>query len=141
MRLLFRSAGKPTFSIGADKVVMGVVIHTEPERRRVKLAAADAIAAEIVGAICDDLAPARGAPALLFVNGFGGTPAMELYLMYHAAARVAEARGVTIAPSLVGSYVTSLDMAGCSVTLALLDDETLRLWDAPVHTAALRWAV
>ena len=79
--------------------------------------------------------------ALLFVNGFGGTPLMELYLMYNSARKIFEKHGVTVARSLVGSYVTSLDMAGCSITLTMLDDETARLWDAPVHTAALRWGM
>ena len=91
----------------------------------------------MVAAIAGDL---RGAgEALLLVNGFGGTPAMELYLMYHAARARLERRGLRVARSLVGNYVTSLDMAGCSITVTLLDGETLRLWDAPVHTAALRW--
>jgi dihydroxyacetone kinase-like protein len=105
----------------------------------VALGAADDIAREMVGAIMGELKPPRGAPALLFVNGFGGTPLMELYLMYDAAARALAGAGVTIARSLVGNYVTSLDMAGCSLTLTLLDDELIRLWDAPVDTAALRW--
>jgi len=76
---------------------------------------------------------------VLLVNGFGGTPSLELYLMYDAARRILNKRGVAIARSLVGSYVTSLDMAGCSITLTMLDDRLTALWDAPVHTAALRW--
>lgn len=131
------AAGKPTFAIGEDEMEMGVGIHGEPGRRRVKLAPADAIADEMVAAIAGDL-PGSG-EALLLVNGFGGTPAMELYLMYHAARTRLEARGFTVARSLVGNYVTSLEMAGCSITVSLLDDEARRLWDAPVHTAALRW--
>lgn len=130
------AAGKPTFELGDDEMEMGVGIHGEPGRRRVKLVPADAIAAEMVAAIAGDL-PGSG-EALLLVNGFGGTPAMELYLMYNAARRELESRGVTVARSLVGSYVTSLEMAGCSITVSLLDDEAMRLWDAPVHTAALR---
>jgi dihydroxyacetone kinase-like protein len=133
------AAGKPTFDIGADEMEFGVGIHGEPGRRRDKLKSADAIAAEICASISADLGSVRGKPALLLVNGFGGTPAMELYLMYNAARRLFEAQGATIARSLVGSYVTSLDMAGCSITLTLMDDDTLRLWDAPVHTAGLRW--
>ena len=133
------AAGTPTFTLGADDMEMGVGIHGEPGRRRVRLAQADAIAEEMIGAVCQSLAPARGTPVLLHVNGFGGTPLMELYLMYHAAAKLCAARGLEIARSLVGSYTTSLDMAGCSLTLTRLDDELISLWDAPVHTPALRW--
>ena len=117
----------------------GVGIHGEPGRRRDKLVSADSIAEEICAAIAGDFEAVSGKSALLFINGFGGTSAMELYLMYNAARRMFESRGVRIARSLVGNYVTSLDMAGCSITLSLLDDELLGLWDAPVHTAALRW--
>ncbi|SFH96330.1 dihydroxyacetone kinase DhaK subunit [Bosea sp. OK403] len=133
------AAGKPTFTLGDDEMEIGVGIHGEPGRRRVKLASADAIADEMMGAILDDLAPARGTPCLLLVNGFGGTPSMELYLMANAARRIMTGRGLPIARGLVGSYVTSLDMAGCSLTVTALDDSLIQLWDAPVHTAALRW--
>ena len=133
------AAGKPTFSLTEAEMEMGVGIHGEPGRRRVALANADSIAAELVGAIADNLKPKAGEPLLLFVNGFGGTPAMELYLMYDAAARQLQKRGLDVARSLVGNYVTSLEMAGCSITLSRVDEELLRLWDAPVHTAALRW--
>ncbi|MBR0801384.1 dihydroxyacetone kinase subunit DhaK [Bradyrhizobium jicamae] len=133
------AAGTPTFTLGEDEMEMGVGIHGEPGRRRVKRAEADAIAAEMITAIADDLAARAGSQALLLVNGFGGTPTIELYLMYNAARRMLEGRGVRIARSLVGSYVTSLDMAGCSITVSLLDAETAALWDHPVHTAALRW--
>ncbi|CAN7671841.1 dihydroxyacetone kinase subunit DhaK [Bosea sp. LjRoot9] len=133
------AAGKPTFTLGEDEMEIGVGIHGEPGRRRVKLASADAIADEMMGAILDDLAPARGTPCLLLVNGFGGTPSMELYLMANAARRIMTGRGFAIARGLVGSYVTSLDMAGCSLTVTALDDSLIQLWDAPVHTAALRW--
>ncbi len=131
------AAGKPTFELPDDELELGVGIHGEPGRRRVKLMSADALAAEMVEAIAKDL-PGNG-KALLFVNGFGGTPAMELYLMYNAARGLIEDHGIEPVRSLVGSYVTSLDMAGCSVTVTLMDDEMLRLWDAPVHTSALRW--
>ncbi|WP_067218963.1 dihydroxyacetone kinase subunit DhaK [Stappia indica] len=133
------AAGKPMFEIGEDEMEMGVGIHGEPGRRRVKLASADDIAAEMIGAILKDLGQTAQGEVLLFVNGFGATPAMELYVMYDAAAKKAEAAGLSIARSLVGSYVTSLDMAGCSLTVTVLDDEMKALWDAPVHTAALRW--
>jgi dihydroxyacetone kinase-like protein len=133
------AAGKPTFVLGAGEMEMGVGIHGEPGRRRVPTAPADAVAAELAAAVLQDLKPARGEPLLLLLNGFGGTPLLELYLMYDAAARRLEQDGLPIARSLVGNYVTSLEMAGCSLTLARLDDEMLRLWDAPVHTPALRW--
>ena len=135
------AAGKPTFEIGDDEMEFGVGIHGEPGRRRDKLKGADAIAAEICAAITGDLGDRAKGEALLFVNGFGATPLMELYLMYNSARKILEKQGVTITRSLVGSYVTSLDMAGCSITLTMLDEETTRLWDAPVHTAALRWGM
>lgn len=135
------AAGKPMFEIGDDEMEMGVGIHGEPGRRRVKLASAEDIAAEMIGAILKDLGEAASGEVLLFVNGFGATPAMELYVMYEAAARQVEAAGLAIARSLVGNYVTSLDMAGCSLTVTVLDDEIKALWDAPVHTAALRWGM
>jgi len=118
---------------------MGVGIHGEPGRKRVKLAAADAIADEMLGAILSDgdVEPSDG--VLLLVNGFGGTPAMELYLMYNAARRILEKRGLVVMRSLVGSYVTSLEMAGCSITVTPLNEKLAALWDDPVHTAALRW--
>jgi phosphoenolpyruvate---glycerone phosphotransferase subunit DhaK len=135
------AAGAPTFAIGEDEMEMGVGIHGEPGRRRVKLASAQAIADEMIDAIVSDLAPGSGAPVLLFVNGFGATPLLELYLMVEAARKALTGRGLQIARFLTGSYVTSLDMAGCSITLTLLDDQTMRLWDAPVRTAALRWGL
>jgi len=135
------AAGKPMFEIGDDEMEMGVGIHGEPGRRRVKLASAEDIAAEMIGAILKDLGEAATGEVLLFVNGFGATPAMELYVMYEAAAGKVEAAGLAISRSLVGNYVTSLDMAGCSLTVTVLDDEIKALWDAPVHTAALRWGM
>ncbi|MBO4221774.1 MULTISPECIES: dihydroxyacetone kinase subunit DhaK [Bradyrhizobium] len=133
------AAGTPTFALRDDEMEMGVGIHGEPGRRRVKLAQADAIAAEMTTAIADDLGTRAGTEALLLVNGFGGTPTIELYLMYNAVRRMLEERGLRIARSLVGSYVTSLEMAGCSLTVSLLDGETTALWDHPVRTAALKW--
>jgi dihydroxyacetone kinase-like protein len=135
------AAGKPNFEIADDEMEFGVGIHGEPGRRRTKLLPADAIAEEICAAIVGDLGAAAKGNALLFVNGFGATPSMELYLMYNSARKLFEKHGVTIARSLVGNYVTSLDMAGCSITLSMLNDETAKLWDAPVHTAALRWGM
>jgi len=135
------AAGTPTFTLGADEMEMGVGIHGEPGRRRVKLMPADEIAVEMVEAIVGDLDVVPDDEAILLVNGFGGTPAMELYIMYNAARRLLEKAGVRVARSLVGNYVTSLEMAGCSVTVTLLDAELTRLWDAPVHTAGLRWGM
>ena len=135
------AAGKPTFTLGETEMELGVGIHGEPGRHRVPTRPAEAVADELVGAILHDLAVRRGEPLLLFLNGFGGTPLLELYLMFDAAARRLAKDGLTVARALVGNYVTSLEMAGCSVTLARLDDEMIRLWDAPVHTAALRWGM
>ncbi|MGO4832055.1 dihydroxyacetone kinase subunit DhaK, partial [Rhizobiaceae sp. 2RAB30] len=124
------AAGRPTFEIGDGEMEFGVGIHGESGRRRDRLKSGDEIAGEICTAITGDLGPAARGKALLFVNGFGGTPSIELYLMYNAARKVLEKQGVTIVRSLVGSYVTSLDMAGCSITLSMLDEEAARLWDA-----------
>jgi dihydroxyacetone kinase-like protein len=129
------------FEIGDSEMEFGVGIHGEPGRRRDSLKSADAIAEEIVSSIASDFGDISGRDVLLFVNGFGGTPAMELYLMYNSARRLLEARGVRVARSLVGSYVTSLDMAGCSLTVSLFDENAIRYWDAPVHTAGLRWGM
>lgn len=133
------AAGKPTFTLGESEMEMGVGIHGEPGRRRVPLVSADAIAEEMTEAIAGDFGASVSGDALLLVNGFGGTPLLELYLMYHAARTQFEKRGVHVVRSLVGNYVTSLDMAGCSITLSRLDAESAALWDAPVHTPALRW--
>jgi dihydroxyacetone kinase-like protein len=133
------AAGTPTFTLGPGEMEMGVGIHGEPGRKRVNLASADAIADEMVAAILSDFDRPVSGDVLLLVNGFGGTPMIELYLMYNAARRILEKRGLTLARSLVGSYVTSLDMAGCSITVTRLDAKLTALWDDHVHTAALRW--
>jgi dihydroxyacetone kinase-like protein len=135
------AVGRATFELGQAEMEMGVGIHGEPGRRRVALAPADEIAAEIVRAIVDDLGAKAGREVLLLVNGFGGTPMLELYLMYDAANRQLAKHGLKVSRGLVGNYVTSLDMAGCSITVTLLDNGILPLWDAPVHTAALRWGM
>lgn len=135
------AAGKPTFDIGDGEMEFGVGIHGEPGRRRDRLQSADSIADEICASITKDFGDRGKGNALLLVNGFGGTPLMELYLMYNSARAILEKRGVTIARSMVGSYVTSLDMAGCSITVVMMDNEMLRLWDSPVHTAGLRWGM
>lgn len=138
------AAGRPTFAIGDNEIEMGVGIHGEPGRHRVKMQEADAIVNECVKAILADWQQKqlclKGQPeALLLVNGFGATPLMELYLIYHSAATLLKKHGIAISRSLVGNYTTALDMAGASVSLCLLDDEIKHHWDSPVHTAALRW--
>jgi len=135
------AAGKATFQIGADEMEMGVGIHGEPGRKRVKLGSADEIAAELTGAILKDLSLSRGQEVILLVNGFGGTPLLELYLMVNATRKVLADAGVNVVRHLTGSYVTSLEMAGCSVTVSAVDAATLALWDAPLHTPALRWGM
>ena len=135
------AAGKPTFQIGMNEMEVGVGIHGEPGRRRVPLASADAIAEELTGAVLKDLALQSGQEVILLVNGFGGTPMVELYLMVHAARKVLDRHGIRVVRHLTGSYVTSLEMAGCSITVTAVTPEFLTLWDAPVHTAALRWGM
>ena len=133
------AAGKPGFDLPEDEMEVGVGIHGEPGRRREKLQPAKQIAATAVESILAAKPLQRGDRAIVMVNGLGGTPQIELYLLYgHVAALLADA-GVRIERSLVGNYVTSLDMAGMSVTICRADDEILRLWDAPVRTPALRW--
>jgi len=131
--------GKPIFDIGENEIEMGVGIHGERGRERRAMSSATEIANYLAGAIDEDLKPQKGQSALLHINGFGATSSMELHLIYELAHQFWEKRGINICRSLVGNYTTSLDMAGCSITLCLLDEEMLRLWDAPVHTAALRW--
>ncbi len=133
------AAGKPTFEIGDDEMEVGVGIHGEPGRERRKLASADEITEALMTPILDDLPFSSGDRVLAFVNGMGGTPLIELYVIYNKVARMCADRGLTIERNLVGSYITSLEMAGCSISLLKLDDEMVRLWDAPVHTPALRW--
>jgi dihydroxyacetone kinase-like protein len=133
------AAGRPTFELAQHELEMGVGIHGEPGRRREAMRSADEIVADLVSAILEDLKPARGSEVLLMVNGFTGTPLMELYVLYNSAARLLEAQGLNITRSLVGDYTTSLEMAGASITVCLLDDEIRQHWDSPVHTAALRW--
>ena len=131
------AAGKPTFEIGDDEMEIGVGIHGEPGRTRAKLATADEITEMLATPILDDLPFESGDNVLAFVNGMGGTPLIELYIVFNKLQQLCAARGVTITRSLVGSYITSLEMAGCSITLLKLDDELTRLWDAPVDTPAL----
>jgi dihydroxyacetone kinase-like protein len=131
--------GKPTFVLADDACEMGVGIHGEHGRQTQKLNTAKELIAPLIAAILEDLQPQQNQRVLLHINGFGATPLMELYLVYDIAAQLLQQQGVVITRSLVGNYTTSLDMAGCSVTVSLMDDELLTLWDAPVHTASLRW--
>jgi dihydroxyacetone kinase-like protein len=133
------SSPTPTFEIGADEMEFGVGIHGEPGRRREKVKPAAEIVADMTEAILGDLDAPSGSNVLAFVNGLGGTPTIELYVIYNELAKLLEAAGITATRSLVGDYITSLEMAGASITLLKLDDELTELWDAPVHTPALRW--
>jgi dihydroxyacetone kinase-like protein len=134
------AAGKPTFDLPDDMMEIGVGIHGEPGRHRVPLAPAASIAQQLVEPVLADL-DFTGAPVIAMLNGMGGSPLIELYLMYGEVAKLLEKAGVTVARNLVGNYITSLDMAGCSITLLRADDEMLKLWDAPVNTSGLRWGV
>jgi dihydroxyacetone kinase-like protein len=130
-------AGKPSFDLGEDEIEMGVGIHGEPGRARQPLVSANEITDQLVDAILHDM-NLSGGQVLLFVNGMGGTPESELFIVYGHARERLEAAGLEVTRSLVGNYITSLEMQGCSVTVLKLDDELTELWDAPVNTAALR---
>jgi len=135
------AAGKPTFELGEDEMEIGIGIHGEPGRRRVKLASAAEITEMLTTPIVQDMELKAGEQVLAMVNGMGGTPLVELYIVFDALNRILGGKNITIARSLVGNYITSLDMAGCSITLVRLDEETIKYWDAPVHTPALRWGM
>ncbi len=135
------AAGTPTFELGDDEMEIGIGIHGEPGRRRVPLAPVDDIAEMLLAPIVSDLGLQSGDTVLAFLNGMGGSPLLELYVAYNSVRRILQGKGVNVARSLVGNYITSLEMAGFSVTLLRLDDELTRLWDAPVHTPALRWGM
>jgi dihydroxyacetone kinase-like protein len=132
-------AGSPTFDIGNDEMEFGVGIHGEPGRRREKVKPASEIVADMADAILGDLDLPSGSNVLAFVNGLGGTPLIELYLIYNELTKQLHERGLKATRNLVGNYITSLEMAGASITILALDDELTGLWDAPVHTPALRW--
>ena len=131
--------GRPSFDLGDDEIEIGIGIHGEPGRHRVGLEPADALTEKLLTPVVEDLGLTGGEQVLLLVNGMGGTPASELYVVYRRARALLAERGVEVTRSLVGNYVTSLEMQGASVTVLRLDDELTALWDAPVHTAALRW--
>lgn len=133
------SAGKATFDLAENEMEVGIGIHGEPGRKRLPLAPAKDVAALLVDPVLADLPYGQGESVIAFVNGMGGTPLMELYVMYNEVAQLLDKAGITVARSLVGNYITSLEMAGCSVTLLKADDELVGLWDAPVNTPGLRW--
>ena len=135
------AVGRPTFALSDTEMEIGIGIHGEPGRRRLPLASAREIAHLLVDPILADLDFTGRDGVIAFVNGMGGTPLLELYLMYNEVVTILDDAGVRVARSLVGPYITSLDMAGCSVTLLALDDDLLGLWDAPVRTPALRWGI
>ena len=132
-------AGEPSFTLADDEIEIGIGIHGEPGRERIKLEPADAIVDRILAPIVDDIPFASGDSVLLFVNGMGGTPQVELYIVFRRAAEVLAEKGIDVTRSLVGNFTTSLEMQGASITVLKLDDELTELWDSPVHTAALRW--
>lgn len=131
-------SGEPSFSLAEDEMEIGIGIHGEPGRETRKLAPADEIVAILLDAVVEDLPFAAGSRTLLFVNGMGGTPEVELYLAYNSARKYLAGKGIEVERSLVGNYITALEMQGMSITLLALDDELVELWDAPVHTVALR---
>jgi phosphoenolpyruvate---glycerone phosphotransferase subunit DhaK len=133
------AAGKPTFDLADNEMEVGIGIHGEPGRTRLPLAPAKEVAALLVDPIIGDLPYGEGDSVIAFVNGMGGTPLIELYVMYNEVAQLLSKAGITVARSLVGNYITSLEMAGCSVTLLKVDDDLVGLWDAPVNTPGLRW--
>src|SRR3954463_1040432 len=133
------SSGQPSFELGDDEMEIGIGIHGEPGRFREKLGPASEIVDRLATAIVEDLPYSSGDQVLAMVNGMGGTPLIELFIVYRDLHRFLEQRGITITRRLIGNYITSLEMAGCSVTLLRLDDELTRLWDAPVNTPGLRW--
>lgn len=134
-------AGKPTFELGEQEMEIGIGIHGEPGRERLPLEPANQIVERLLAPILEDLPFESGDRTLLFVNGMGGTPLIELYIAYAHAEQVLADRGITVERRLVGNFITSLEMQGMSITLLKVDDELLELWDAPVHTPALRWGV
>ncbi|MDN3482491.1 dihydroxyacetone kinase subunit DhaK [Arthrobacter sp. APC 3897] len=134
-------AGEPSFTLAENEIELGVGIHGEPGRRRMPMADANTITDQLLEPVLQDLGASSGDPVLLFVNGMGGTPLSELYIVYRRAAQVLAERGIRVERSLVGNYITALDMQGASVTVLRLDNEMTELWDSPVNTPALRWGM
>ncbi|TQJ34854.1 dihydroxyacetone kinase subunit DhaK [Arthrobacter sp. SLBN-122] len=134
-------AGTPSFDLAEDEIEIGIGIHGEPGRHRIPMESADGITNRLLEPVLADLKISSGDKVLLFVNGMGGTPLSELYIVYRRAVQVLADAGAAVERSLVGNYITALEMQGCSISVLRLDDELTELWDAPVHTAALRWGV
>lgn len=134
-------AGKPTFDLPEDEMEIGIGIHGEPGRKRMELTVADEIVEMLIEPVIRDLPFKSGDEVLLFVNSMGGTPLIELYIAYRKAHQIAEKHALKVVRNLIGPYITSLEMAGVSITLLKLDEELIRLWDAPVHTPGLRWGI
>ena len=135
------SAGKPTFDLPEDEMEIGIGIHGEPGRARMKIKTADEITEMLVKPVVEDLPFKSGDKVLLFVNSMGGTPLIELYIVYRKAVEIAEKAGVKVVRNLIGPYITSLEMAGASITMLKMDDDLIKLWDAPVKTAGMRWGI
>jgi len=133
------AAGNPTFELGDDEIEIGIGIHGEPGRQRIKIKPVREIVEMMAVAVVDDIPFKKGDQVLAFVNGMGGTPLIELYVVFNEVNKFLQGRGVTIVRNLIGSYITSLEMAGCSITLLRMNDDFIRLWDAPVKTPGLRW--
>ena len=134
-------AGVPSFELAEDEIEIGIGIHGEPGRHKIPMEDADGITSRLLDPVLEDLGIKSGEQVLLFVNGMGGTPLSELYIVYRRAAQILGERGAKVERSLAGNYVTSLEMQGCSISVLRLDDELTALWDAPVHTPALRWGM
>ena len=132
-------SGEPSFELAEDEVEIGIGIHGEPGRFRENIGPASQIAERLMSPILEDLPFSSGDKVLAFVNGMGGTPLLELYVVYAEVAKIAQEHGLSIERNLVGNFITSLEMQGCSITLVKLDDDMVRYWDAPVNTPALRW--
>ncbi len=135
------AAGQPTFELGDDEMEIGIGIHGEPGRERKQVASSSEVVEMMATPIVEDLPFNSGDNVLAFVNGMGGTPLIELYVVYNDLVKLLDGRGITVSRNLIGPYITSLEMQGCSITLLKLDDELTRLWDAPVNTPGLRWGV
>src|SRR6188472_2702121 len=132
-------SGEPSFELAEDEIEIGIGIHGEPGRFRESIGPASQIAERLMTPILEDLPFGSGDKVLAFVNGMGGTPLLELYVVYAEVAKIAQEHGLSIERNLIGNYITSLEMQGCSITLVKLDDDMVRYWDAPVNTPALRW--
>lgn len=133
--------GKPTFDLPEDEMEIGIGIHGEPGRERMKIKTADEITEMLIEPVINDIPFKSGEEVLLFVNSMGGTPPIELYIVYRKALEIAKKHGLKVVRNLVGPYITSLEMAGCSITILKMDDDLKKLWDAPVNTPGLRWGV